>query len=300
MKILLNRAPVNGPWGGGNNFVKAFFEFAPSFGVTVGTKLNILYDGILMIDPRPDELGVGLAEILRYKSFQPKCKIFQRVNECDARKATTDVDAMLNAASAANDHTFFVSNWMLRYHTSKDWKCGSISVVYNGVDKTVFKPRNKLNNGKTNIVTHHWSDNPYKGEDVHRWLDQFVKANPQFTYTYIGRTQIDLPNSKIIEPLWGMALGEELSKYDVYVTGTVQDPGPNHIIEALACGIPSYAHFRGGGACEFVGNEHVYDNVPLLEEFLRSDDKKKNLWTPEDWKVCVGEYISKMKEVINV
>ena len=29
MKILINRKVVEGPWGGGNNFVKSFCEYLP-------------------------------------------------------------------------------------------------------------------------------------------------------------------------------------------------------------------------------------------------------------------------------
>lgn len=300
MKVLINRVPKTGPWGGGALFVNAFFKYAPEFDVQLGTKINQPYDAIFIIDPRADELGVGLQEIQRYKLFKPGVKIFQRVNECDARKNTTDMDPMLHESSKLNDHTFFVSDWMQGYHMARNWACGSTSVVYNGVEKTIFKPNLKFKNGKTNIVTHHWSDNPYKGEDVHLWLDRFVAANPEFSYTYIGRTKAEMKNSKIIEPLWGNDLGQELGKYDIYITGTVQDPGPNHVIEAIACGIPTYAHKRGGGAVEFVGADHVYDSVESLELIIRSAEHKKNSMTPNDWRSCVEEYINKMQEVLNV
>lgn len=301
MKLFINRTVVNGPWGGGNAFVKAMFELAPKLGVYVGSHLNQRYDAVLLMDPRPDETtGIGIEEVRRYKLFQPKTKIIQRVNECDARKQTTGVDQMLAAAGASNDCTIFVSDWMRDYHQRRQWPCQKTAVIYNGVDRQVFRQREKLNNGKVNIVTSHWSDNIYKGHDVHQWLDEFVgKHSNDFSYTFIGRHQNQFKNTKHIEPLFGQALGDELGKYDVSVTGTRADPGPNHCLESMSCGIPTYAHFEGGGAVEFVDENHVYKTPEDLETILLSKTFTQNSLSLMDWEACVKLYIQKIQEVVN-
>jgi hypothetical protein len=303
MKFFINRDAFEGPYGGGNLFVKAFLTLASKLDVTVGTRLNQRYDAILLMDPRPDEQNpVGIKEVMTYKIMFPKVKIFQRVNECDARKQTQGVDPMLHSCGQVNDFTFFVSDWMRDYHLKRGWPCKNHQVIYNGVDRSIYSPKLPAlkDAAVTHIVTHHWSDNPYKGQDVHTWLDGFVSRNKeQFTYTYIGRHETPLPNTKMIEPLHGKALGDELKKYDIYVTGTVCDPGPNHVIEAIACGLPTYAHSRGGGAVEFVGPEHAYDNEVKLEEFLRATKHEPNKWVPPSWEECVLQYVNKMKEVVS-
>ena len=301
MKLFINRTVVNGPWGGGNAFVKAMFELAPKLGVYVGSHLNQRYDAVLLMDPRPDETtGIGIEEVRRYKLFQPKTKIIQRVNECDARKQTTGVDQMLAAAGVSNDCTIFVSDWMRDYHQRRQWPCQKTAVIYNGVDRQVFRQREKLNNGKVNIVTSHWSNNIYKGHDVHQWLDEFVgKHSNDFSYTFIGRHQNQFKNTKHIEPLFGQALGDELGKYDVFVTGTRADPGPNHCLESMSCGIPTYAHFEGGGAVEFVDENHVYKTPEDLETILLSKTFTQNSLSLMDWEACVKLYIQKIQEVVN-
>ena len=304
MKVFINREYVNGPFGGGNLFVKAFLEIAPKLGVQVGTRLNQKYDAILLLDPRPDDTtGLGIDDVRRYKLFQPKVKILQRVNECDARKQTTGVDQMLAAAGVSNDCTIFVSDWMRDYHQKRQWPCQKTAVIYNGVDRDVFRPKNKgmivTDAHVIRVVTHHWSDNPYKGEDVHKWLDQFVAQNKEFTYTYIGRTLASLPNTKVIDPLFGKALGDELQKHDVYITGTVCDPGPNHVIEAIASGLPTYAHTRGGGAVEFVDSNHTYESVEQLEAILRKTSHEPNAVKFPSWEECVMQYVKKISEVVN-
>lgn len=303
MKVFINREVINGPYGGGNAFIKAFMEIAPKLDVTVGTRLNQKYDAVLLMDPRPDETtGIGIDDVIRYKLFQPKVKIFQRVNECDARKQTTGIDAMLANAGQHNDFTFFVSDWMRDYHQKRNWPCANTEVIYNGVDRSVFFPTSRgllvTDAHVTRIVTHHWSDNPYKGEDVHKWLDQFVAANSEFHYTYIGRTGAPLPNSEVVAPLFGAPLGEKLRQNDIYVTATVCDPGPNHVIEAIASGLPTYAHVRGGGAVEFVGQDHTFETVEQLTEILKKPTHEPNKWQPPIWEECISAFVKRMKEVV--
>lgn len=297
MKILLNRKPVNGPWGGGNNWVQAFFKYAPEFGVTPVTSFSTRPDAALIVDPRYDELRISINEVLAFKHLMPKLKIFQRINECDARKGTTDVDPLLQMCSEHLHHTIFVSHWTFGYHQSKTWKCSSNSVIYNGVDKEVFQPLIEKSNKKISIVTHHWSDNEKKGQDAHAWLDEFVGKNPDFTYTYIGRSKYVFKNAKHIQPLHGKALGEELAKHDVYVTATYADPGPNHVLEAISCKIPTYAWIAGGGAVEFVGKDHVYDDINQLEQILLSKNFIQNSsFEPTDWRTCIELYVKTIKE----
>ncbi len=80
------------------------------------------------------------------------------------------------------DATIFVSDWTKEYFLNEGWYCNNIFSITNGVDKDIFKPREKMNNGKINIVTHHWSNNHGKGFDIYRKIDEFVKDNPDFTF----------------------------------------------------------------------------------------------------------------------
>lgn len=301
MKLFINRKPIYSPWGGGNNFVRALFEFAPKFGVDIGVDLNKKYDAILIMDPRPDEHSqIGINEIKQYKRYYQDVKIIQRINECDARKQTNDIDLMLHSSGMINDHTIFVSHWMRDYFLKKSWPCENNSVVINGVNKQCFKPGSKIHNGKINMMTSHWSDNPLKGQDVYEWIDRFVGLNQdQYTFTYIGRTKANLKNSTIISPLFDLALGDEINKYDVCINGSTADPAPNSVIEAIASNIPTYAHARGGGIIELIGNDHVFHNENELESILLKKKFYHNTWVPDDWETCICLYLDKIFETVN-
>lgn len=295
MKVYINRNPVRGPWGGGNLFVKAYHDIAP------GPNLELLRDQTMNINPDvillagleaqgPQEIGVEQA--IAYKMYvKPDCQLVLRVNENDARKGTSHMDDLLLKIAPHVDATVFVSNWLRDYFLEKGWACQNNTVIYNGVDREVFKAQPKLNNGKLNIVAHHWSDNRLKGADIYEKLDELVGQHPdKFTFTYIGRHQCDFKHTKVIKPLHGKALGEELGKYDVYVSASRFDPGPNHITESISCELPTYVHVDGGGAVEFAGSDHVYRDWEELQKILVDGCFEPNSTKFSTWTDCVDRY----------
>ena len=293
MKILINRKPVEGPWGGGNLFVRAFCGFLSGKDHTVVHEFSDDVDAIFMQDPRYSDLGISVNEILAYKRWKPSTRVIHRVNECDARKNTADIDDLLRQCSEHTDTTVFVSEWMRQYHLTRGWKCQDTHVIHNGVDKEHFRPtptEDKINNGKINIVTHHWSSNRMKGFDVYEALDSFVGEHPGFTFSYVGRDLGTFQNALVIPPLHGLQLGRMLSRYDVYVSGSLFDPGPNHVLEALACEIPTYVIKSGGGAVEFAGENHSYETMSELIDILSTKNFAKNQFVPHSWNSCVMKY----------
>ena len=134
-----------------------------------------------------------------------------------------------------------------------------------------------------------------KGFDIYDQLDNFVKHREDYTFTYIGRERGSFSNTHVVESLYGKALGEELGKYDVYVSGSRFDPGPNHILESIACEIPTYSFIDGGGSCEFTGEDHVYKSFNELEKILLAKEFKKNNFKTNTWKNCINQLADIMK-----
>lgn len=297
MKVFINRLPIRDKaWGGGMHFINAFHDYAPEFGIEVVTSLRPDLDAIFMFDPRYDELGISLHEIAMYKKRFPNIKIIHRVNECDARKGTdNDIDPLLQQCSTISSVTVFVSDWLKTYHKSRGWYCRDNRVVYNGVDRDIFKDGKKMDNGKLNIVTHHWSDHWFKGGVTYSWLDEFIGENPEFSFTYIGRHKLHLKNTKTIAPMFGKALGDELGKYDVYVTGTKYDPAPNHVLEVVEY-LPVLCHADGGGAVE-LASENVYRTHADLREMLLNHAFKKNTFVPPTWRETTRQFVEIIKDV---
>lgn len=304
MKVYVNRFPKFGPWGGGAKFANSFHKIAPDSGVDIvpPDSVSIVPDVILLVGLDNDGQGISIDQAIMYKNLikdQHDVKLVLRVNENDARKNTTTVDKMLLKAASYMDATVFVSEWLQDYFVKQGWPTKKNTVIINGVDREIFKPQPKLDNGKINITAHHWSDNEMKGKDIYEQLDKLVGDYPdKLSFTYIGRHKCNFKNTNVIKPLHGKALGEELGKYDVYVSASRFDPGPNHITESISCELPTYVHVDGGGCVEFAGKDHSYQTFDELKKLLLSKDFKPNtsLQFP-DWNDCIKEYIGFLETV---
>ncbi len=292
MKIMVNRKPVVGPWGGGNLFVRAICDRIISQGHALTHHLEDSIDAIIIVDPRMESGYDNIRDVLIYASRNKAYTVF-RVNECDARKGTNDIDDYLQQVSAYVNKTVFVSNWMKDYHLNRGWKCYDNSVIYNGVDRNVFKPSSKINNGKINLVTHHWSNNRMKGFDVYDAIDGIVGRDSRYTFTYIGRDRGTFKNTRVIPPLFGKDLGDALGIYDCYISASIADPGPNHVIESIACGIPTYSIAGGGGACEFTGDKWVYKDVSDLLSMIENPVQNSDNFS--SWDNCADLYLDLIK-----
>lgn len=313
MKVLINRRPVDGPYGGGNLFVQAAYKYFPEFGYTPVHSLHEYPEVILMVDPRYDAMGISINEIGGYaKHFhgtERQRVIVHRINECDARKGTSDMDQLLARCQDYVTERVFVSNWLRDHLVPRIGSAvyGSSSenpVIYNGVDRELFKPMPPGQNwsDKTLITTHHWSDNPMKGLDVTVWLDEYFipKYRDRFEYTYIGRIKHQLKNSRHIPPCFGSQLAEELSAGEIYVSASRFDPGPNHILEALSCGLKTFVHSDGGGAVEFAGKDHTYGSLEELEKILLTplaELPDNNAMTLPTWRECIEQYAKLFDEL---
>lgn len=280
-KILINRKIVIGPWGGGNNFVKSFHDALIDEGHHIVYDLSHNdIDLIVMIDPRYDDLGISINEIFAYKQKNPRVKILHRVNECDARKNTNDVDKLLMASNVIADETVFISEWLQSYFTVKGFNKRS-SVIYNGCNSSHFYPeknhQNKTIQYPIKIVTHHWSDNWMKGFDVYKHLDRLCQEHPEkYKFTYVGRyaKEYSPVATTIINPLHGKELGDELRKHDVYLTASRWEPCGMHHIEGASSGLPVVYHEEGGGIVEsckkhgmsFASNDQLSKAIDAVSE----------------------------------
>ena len=116
MKVAIGYKIQNGPWGGGNAFVKSLSEFLKKKGHDVVYDLNDNdIDIILIIDPRSNHPNVTFtpAAIIRYLLFKnSNAIVIHRINECDQRKNTKTMNFRLRIANFCSDHTVLVGSWL--------------------------------------------------------------------------------------------------------------------------------------------------------------------------------------------
>jgi hypothetical protein len=139
-----------------------------------------------------------------------------------------------------------------------------------------------------------------KGADVSEFVDKFCyERKDQYEFTYIGRCNVPFHKcTKRVEPIFGSALAKEMCQYDVCINGTKQDPGPNSVIEPIACGIPTYVRKEGGGAPEFAGADHVFDDFESLKTILLSKSFTPNSRKFVTWQDYVKQYIAFCDKIV--
>ncbi|MDK9721135.1 MAG: hypothetical protein OEL53_08120 [Rhodospirillales bacterium] len=251
MIVAINVRPVSGPWGGGNNFVKALIDALEARGDTVvfdlsGSRIDI----ILIVDPRPRNPA---------RSFSPGAAlrrkdalVVHRINECDERKGGKGMNARLRLANLAADHTVFIASWLQKLAVWR--RQGPCSVILNGADSRVFHDHGKDDwNGQEplRLVTHHWGAHAFKGFDVYAHIDSLLDIpawRQRLSFTYIGNMPQDFRSRNIchLPALDARALADELRRHHVYITASINEPAGMHHIEGALCGLPVL--YRTSGA----------------------------------------------------
>lgn len=316
-EVYVNRKIHYGPFGGGNLFLQAIETYSEEFGVRfhqpsesfTSTKDQIekeKIDAIFMMDPRLDNGSISWIGAKKLKD-EYDIPIIHRVNEIDKKRSVQiGIDFHLRELSKISDLSIFVSDWMKKEHTDMGWsEHPKLKVLYNGVVETareIDSQKKSERDSRTRIVVHHWSPDAGKGDELHLFLDSFADKYDGYIFVYIGRTNINFKgkNTEHIQPICGEALFQKLKECDVYINGSQNDPAPNSILEALACGLPTYVPFFGGGSLDLIYHDesHIWNSYDDLEKILLSkkydQNKFKRLRT---WKECVEEFCEMINEV---
>lgn len=288
MKISIGAQIVEGPWGGGNLFVKNFSEYLKKLGHEVVYDLKDKdIDAILLTDPRSkldSSSAFNHIDIKRYKKFvKPSVAVIQRINECDERKGTENINKLYLEASKVADRVIFVSEWLKKIYITLGMNETKTKVIYAGADKTIFNLENTNFSIKEferiKLVTHHWSDNWNKGFDIYKRIDDSIGQNYnsfEIEFTYIGNVPkyFEFKNSNLLSPLEGLDLARELKKHDIYVTASINEPSGNHHIEAAQCGLPIIYRDSGGipEYCDGFGVSFENDFFNRLDYLINNYD----------------------------
>lgn len=255
MKVSLGYHVQDGPWGGGNQFARSLAEALRVEGHVVCFDLRDEdIDLIVLTDPRARSPSVsfGAGAILRYLLRNPRAMVVHRINECDERKMTSHMNALLQRANYCADHTVFIASWLQDLSV---WRRETpASVILNGADDDIFNSaayRRWNGQEPLRLVTHHWGGNWMKGFDIYQALDQMLAETEwrgRIEFTYVGNVPegTPLPHTRYVAPLNGEALARELSAHHVYLTGSVNEPAGMHHIEGALCGLPLL--YRNSGA----------------------------------------------------
>ena len=248
MKILVNRTPKLGPWGGGAKTVNKLVSSLTDMGHTVVHRLESNIDVIFCIDPRPNEFGEWFQDYINYKSATG-AKIIQRVGDVGTH-GKPELTELVKACKSYSDYFIFPSIWAKDYINFSDKNYA----VIDNAPMPVFHENKNTSLDVDDIpklVTHHWSTNVKKGFDIYVKLEEHIKNTSEFEFQYIGRLPENVKLQNHVSPADAVTLSKILPKNDIYITASKEEAGANHVLEAMACGLPVIYHDQGGSINEY-------------------------------------------------
>ena len=263
-KLFVNFKPdKTKAYGGGNisvyylieNICDEYSEYQVTYELEPNT------DIYLIIDPFKDGRykKYGLDEIVAYKKANGG-KIVIRVNDCDKTRVVENRDRSREYKIYQNqtdiDLFIFNSCFIKKYYENRFDNFSTRhreEVIVNGCDQAIFENKTKSLKNKIRLVTHHWSNNMHKGYQLYYdlWKHTQTSKNCDIEFTFVGKNVPDMfAEVPIAGPFVTTDLSDELNKHDIYITDSVYDSCPNHVLEAISCGLPILCSNKDGGARE--------------------------------------------------
>jgi glycosyltransferase involved in cell wall biosynthesis len=251
-----------GPYGGGNQFLKALRAAARNVGVYAEREEDADF---FLFNGYPFGNNLILQQLLRIKSRFTQMPFVYRIDGPThlLRGRDKDFDIVLKyIADALMDGVVFQSDWSRRKNQETiGLRTERGTVIPNAPDAMVFNRTGKgvfCGSGKIRLIATSWSSNMRKGFDYYQFLDQHLDFEA-FSMTFVGNTPVRFTNIKVIEPITSAELSCLLKDHDIYVTASRNDPCSNSLIEALATGLPAVV-INDGGHPELIGEGGVTFN----------------------------------------
>ncbi|MBU2025120.1 MAG: glycosyltransferase [Patescibacteria group bacterium] len=252
MKIFIIFSFKQGPYGGGNQFLKALRkEF----------KKNNAYA------ERPEQ-----ADVFLFNSFQDAEKVIKLKRRFIDKPFVHRVDGPIalyrNSKNTFPDKlifelnkkiaqaTIFQSFFSLRENKRLGLKLDNpYKIIKNAAQKDIFYPAADrdfdFSKRKARLISTSWSDNMMKGFEVYQYLDKHLDFS-KYDYVFVGRTPVEFKNIKMLSPRSSRELAALMRESDIYITASRKDPCSNSLIEALSSGLPAVA-LNDGGHPEIIG-----------------------------------------------
>jgi len=241
----------DGPWGGGNQFLRLLRD-------------NLRGIDVYEDDPlKADVILVNSKDNLEYGAFlgvEHQKVIVHRIDGIFSiyrgpQELPRDV-MVYDFAGRFADGIIFQSHWS-RMASKKNGMGNKLLevVIPNCSDSTLFlnnrRQRCAERGDKIRLITTTWSDNPKKGFAVYKYLDNNLDFN-KYEYVFVGRSSVQFQNIKIQGVLNTKQIAKEFEHADIFVTATQDDACSNSLIEAMSCGLPAVG-LESGGVPELIG-----------------------------------------------
>jgi glycosyltransferase involved in cell wall biosynthesis len=245
--------------GGGFYFLQMFEDFLEDRGwkITrdVKSRFDVLFTNHWMTSRR---------QILRAIRYNPRVRIVQRIDGV-AKDYGRDPEADLrqSAVNKLADLTIFQSQYARYAAMEKFPVIGQDGpIIHNPVDVDTFSPNGEKLKGSQDeqVICVSWSSNPYKGAAK---IYAVAAANPDINFLLCGNFP-DAPVARNLHKVGVLNRSNLAAAYRscrVLLTFSRNEACPNHVLEALASGLPVL--FEDSGATSELVGEY---GAPVTED----------------------------------
>jgi glycosyltransferase involved in cell wall biosynthesis len=301
MKVHILFSFHEGPYGGGNQFLKALKKSLKKFNIY---EENIKNSDVILFNSH-HEIG----RVIDLKVKHPNKIFIHRIDGPihSIRDSKPYLDFQIYKLNfLLADGTIFQSEWSKKRNIISGLRKNRFeTVIMNAPDGEVFFPENKTmpklsNKDKCHLIAVSWSDNTNKGFDLYKFLDNRLDFN-LYNMSFVGNSPILFKNIKIIGPQNSYEIAKLLRESDIYIIGSKNDPCSNSLIEALSCGLPCVA-LNDGGHPEILRNggeifntfEDCLEKIQLIKENYEKYMKKVVAPNIED---ISNEYVNFIQKI---
>jgi len=284
LKVHVFYKLIDGPWGGGNQFLKALSEefYKKGYLSTEISKADIvlfnshqeLNNIVKMKKKYPDKIYIHrLDGPMSYRGRIGR-KLDKKIIKINLKIA---------------DGTIYQSKWS----RDENYKSGISknkyeTVIHNAPNPAIFFPNKnkKIYNGKRKLkmISTSWSNNPIKGFDIYHYLDDNYDFN-KCEMTFIGNSDKPFKNIKVLKPLPSVELAEQLRQHDFFIFASKIEACSNSLLEALHCGLPAVVRNLSSNPEILSGNGVLFDGynvIDKIEEMINNFqvyEKIKNIFS---------------------
>ncbi len=273
-KIHILEEFKEGPWGGGNQFLK-------------NLRQEWQANGHYVNDPSPADAILfnsyqNLLAVTELKRKHPEKIFIHRLGPIfhyHRGENWKRIDRLtLKVAQKIADLVIFHSNWSYQESVKLGFDTPNYTIIGNAVDPVIFNnlERKPGPDQKIRLITASWSANPNKGSAFLAYLDQHLDFS-RYLMTFVGNAANQFKNIRTLSPLDSSGLAKELKEHDIFIAPFKHEAASNAILEALACGLPVVALDSGSNGEEIRrGGELFQDQEELLAKI---DLVAKNYYT---------------------